>query len=313
MYAPAINGQQYETHWFFERARGQYEQEQSKMTPGEKKKYKMQNPKDQKITKTELAKYHNTWSLFPYYARLGAQKNFAKFAKLIVDEWNKDESRFNEEYYRELVAVAIMFKAIDKMVSKQDWYEKGYKADIVTYTLSYFRYLIQKQYKDSDFNLNLVWDKQKVPDDVFEEFVKLSKFVFDQITREDRIIKNVTEWCKKEQCWLSLKNQKYKLDDKMENYIISTKDQKQKDAKSKNAQKVISGIQVQAAVIEKGQEYWENALVWGKSHKVINEIEMSFLSSATKLNYGRIPSDKQCQRIVNIEAKLIDEGFKGKS
>ena len=61
IYAPAVNGLQYESHWFFERSRGQYDQEQSKMTQAEKKKYQMQNPKEQKITKTDIAKYQNTW------------------------------------------------------------------------------------------------------------------------------------------------------------------------------------------------------------------------------------------------------------
>lgn len=64
--------------------------------------------------------------------------------------------------------------------------------------------------------------------------------------------------------------------------------------------------------MSKGQEYWEAALSWGKSKNLLNEIEMSFLSAATKMNVGRIPSEKQCQRIVNIEAKLLDEGFLGK-
>lgn len=50
----------------------------------------------------------------------------------------------------------------------------------------------------------------------------------------------------------------------------------------------------------------------GKIKNLLNEIEMSFLSAATKMNVGRIPSEKQCQRIVNIEAKLLDEGFLGK-
>ena len=65
-------------------------------------------------------------------------------------------------------------------------------------------------------------------------------------------------------------------------------------------------------MVTKGQEYWEEALKWGKEHKCLNEIDISFLLSATKMNMGRIPSEKQCQRIVNIEAKLIDEGFSGK-
>ena len=76
-------------------------------------------------------------------------------------------------------------------------------------------------------------------------------------------------------------------------------------------QKVISGIQVQAEVVEKGQDYWLKALKWGRDKGVLTEVDSSFLLSATKLDFGRIPSEKQCQRIVNIEAKLLDEGFAG--
>ena len=166
IYAPAVNGLQYETHWFYERSRGQYEQEQSKMTKAEKKKYQMQNPKEQKITKTDIAKYQNAWREYPYFVSLGAQKNFTKFANFIVEEWDKDDIQFNEQFYRNIVVIAIIFKCIDKIVPKQEWYEKGYKANIVVYTLSYLHYLINVQYPAHELNMRLIWDKQKVPDNL---------------------------------------------------------------------------------------------------------------------------------------------------
>lgn len=312
VYAPAVNGLQYETHWFFERSRGQYEQEQSKMTRAEKKKYQMQNPKDQKFTKTDLAKYQNTWREFPYFVSLGAQKNFTKFAVFIVDEWDKDDVQFNEQYFRDTIAIAIMFKCIDKMVPKQEWYEKGYKANIVVYTLSLFHYLIRTQYPGAALNMRYIWDKQRVPECIDEEFVRITRFVFEHITAEDRPITNVTEWCKKEQCWINLKAKQYVLDKKIEQMLLTKEEQRKVKSNSRKDQVLVSGIQVQAEVVRKGQEYWEKALAWGKEKKILTQVEVSFLSSATKMNHGRIPSEKQCQRIVNIEAKLIDEGFTGK-
>lgn len=309
LFAPAVNGLQYETHWFFERSRGQYEQEQSRMTMGEKKKFQMQNPKEQRFTQTELAKYQNTWRGYPYLASLGAQKNFAKFASYVVDTWEKDDSQYNELYFRNTVSIAILFKHIDKMIPKQPWYEKGYKANIVIYTLSYFHFLISKQYPGFEFNLRYIWDKQRVPDAVAHEFVNLSKLVFDFITNDKRPITNVTEWCKKEQCWINLKAIDYRLPDTIKEYLISVDEEKKEKADGKKAHAIETGIQVQAEVVNKGQEYWEAAIRWGKDHKLLSDVEISFLSSATKMNYGRIPSERQCQRIVNIDAKLIDEGF----
>lgn len=312
VYAPAVNGLQYETHWFFERARGQYEQDQSKFTKAEKKKYQMQNPKNQKFTKTDVAKYQNAWREYPYFVSLGAQKNFKKFADFIVDEWNKDDVQFNDQYFKDTVVIAIMFKCIDKLIPQQEWYEKGYKANIVAYTLSLFHYLIRTQYFGYSLNMRYIWEKQKVPDIVYEEFVKLVKMVFEHITDEERPIKNVTEWCKKEQCWITLKAKGYILSPKIESMLLTKEEKRKEKASGRRDQIMVSGIQVQAEVVKKGQEYWEKALVWGKQSKLLSKVEISFLSSATKMNLGRIPSEKQCQRIVNIEAKLIDEGFTGK-
>ena len=61
LFAPAAAGAQYETHWYYERARGQYIQAQMKLSRAEKKRFELQNPKSQVITKTDLAKFINTW------------------------------------------------------------------------------------------------------------------------------------------------------------------------------------------------------------------------------------------------------------
>jgi len=311
VFAPAVNGQQFETHWFFERSRGQYEQEQSRLTQGEKKKYQMQNPKDQKFSQTDFAKYQNAWRELPYLVSMGAQKNFTKFSSYIVDSWEKEDAMYNELFFRETVSIAILFKTIDKLVPKQTWYEKGYKANIVVYALSLFHYLVKKQFPGCEFNLRMVWDKQRVPDVVIDEFIRLTKHVFGFITDPSRPITNVTEWCKKEQCWVMLKSKSYSLNTKIQECIISLDEAKKEKADGKKAHAVETGIQVQAEVVTKGQEYWEKAIKWGIEHQLLSDIEVSFLSAATKINYGRIPSERQCQRIINIDAKLIDEGFSG--
>lgn len=127
LYAPAVNGAQYETHWFFERSRGQYEQEQTKMTKAEQSKYKLQNPKEQKITKTDFAKIINSWYKLPHFVSMGAQKNFSKFADYIVEVWENKESTFNELYFCETISLAIMFIYIDKMVLNNHGTKRGIK------------------------------------------------------------------------------------------------------------------------------------------------------------------------------------------
>lgn len=85
--APAVNGNQYRTHWYYERTRGQYKQDQAKMTKSAKDKFRMENPPKQVITKTDLSKYYNLYQMKPDKVSLGAQKNFIQFANWAADEW----------------------------------------------------------------------------------------------------------------------------------------------------------------------------------------------------------------------------------
>lgn len=309
LYAPAVNGAQYETHWFFERSRGQFEQEQSKMTKAEQSKYMLQNPKEQKITKTDFAKIRNSWGEYPHFVSMGAQKNFSKFADYIVDVWEIKESLFNELYFNETISLTIMFKYIDKIVLKQPWYEKGYKANIVTYTMAYFHHLINLAFPGYVFNLKLIWDKQKLPEDVEMQLTKLAKIVFEHITDENRKITNVTEWCKKEECWKLLQAKENELNANIIRYLIAKSEEKQIQKEGKQDQKFVNAIAAQTEVIQLGQAYWKKILAWGKNKKILSDIDESFILAATKLEYGRIPSEKQAQRILNIQRKIIEEGF----
>ncbi|WP_217703199.1 AIPR family protein [Celeribacter sp. HF31] len=74
IWAPAHSGAQRETKWFYERARGQYADAQSKLTPGEQKRFKAEYPKPQMFTKTDIAKFENVWDDHPKWVNLGAQK-----------------------------------------------------------------------------------------------------------------------------------------------------------------------------------------------------------------------------------------------
>src|SRR3546814_9654221 len=53
IWAPAQKGAQRETKWFYERARGQYADAQSKLTPAEQRRFKAEHPKPQMFTKTD--------------------------------------------------------------------------------------------------------------------------------------------------------------------------------------------------------------------------------------------------------------------
>lgn len=256
IFAPASGGAQYETKWFYERARGQYLQAQMRMTKAQKDKFTAQNPKKQVITKTDLAKYRNSWSGMPQVVSKGAQTNFMKFAEVIDEAWNKSDTSFNDKFFKDTVSLAILFKHTEWVVSHQPWFEQGYRANIVTYSIALLQHLLKAQYPDTVLDLQLIWSRQEVPDVITKELVKITKFVFDKITDPSRGTINVTQWCKRDACWEDVKRCDLKLASAIETVLISKTETKSVEKEARKDQKLYSDVEAQAKVLELGATYW---------------------------------------------------------
>lgn len=191
IWAPAVDGTQRQTRWFYERARGQYADAKSReSTPAKQKAFTLTHPTAQKFTKTDLAKFEHTWDQLPHFVSLGAQKNFAKFTVGLAEQ-NRPEP--DEMYFHHLVAKAILFKKAEKII--QDEKFGGYRANIVTYTLAYLSYTT-----DKPIDLNWIWRYQGISPDLQQTIATISRKVHQVITTPPDG-RNVTEWCKKEACW----------------------------------------------------------------------------------------------------------------
>lgn len=309
LYAPATLGMQNETHWFYERARGQYENEQSKMTASQKRKFIQMNPKSQLFDKTMLAKIENAWRGFPHIASAGAQKSFKKWAETIVGEWEKNSDVFNDLYFKNLVSALIIFRYLEKTIPKQNWYESGYRANIIVYTISYLNYAVSKQYTGMLFDRNQIWQKQALGDTLENVLIQLSKFIFEYITSENRPVMNVTEWCKRIECWEKCKELNFSLPGCFQDYLIRDEDTKDAERDGRKDRKMVNGIECQLEVVQKGAEFWRRVALFMMNKKSLTEKEMDILQVAVMMDKGRAPSDKQSVIVLGILEKARDEGF----
>ncbi len=309
LYAPAINGNQFETHWFYERARGQYTQEQLKMTNAQKKKYMTQNPKKQLITKSDLAKYINSWNEKPNIVSKGAQSSFLEFATYIDPVWKENDTIFNEKYYKDAISLAILFKHVEKLVSNQLWYENAYRANIVTYSIALFRYKLKEQYKDKIFDLSKIWSKQSVPKAISDIFVKITKLVFDSITSPGKATMNVTQWCKKQIAWDEIKKIEFIMPVPIERFLMSKCEEKKDISESKKEQKVINQIEYQTKVVNLGEAYWNKVLKFGREKGLLSNEDKKLLDLVVRLRSNRIPNPFQCKLLFELEKRLESEGL----
>ena len=305
--APAVNGNQYGTHWYYERANGQYKQETYKCTPSEKKKFEMLNPSNQMFKKVDLAKYWNIMNLRPDIASAGGQKAFSKFAQFVSSQWEKDETIFNKGFFEDIISVAIMFKNADKIVKHQSWYN-SYKANIVAYTLSILIYKVQANYPDLSIPYHDIWAKQSLNDAWIKQIEKTSRVIYEFLISDTRKVENVTEWAKRELCWDFAKELNIELQDDFLSTLQSKEDQKLIKKDNKKDQKLENDLNQTIEVYNYGAENWKYLAEWNNSHGVLNVQELSFLKLA--INFERkMPSDKQCARIMQVLKHAREEGY----
>ncbi|WP_192021947.1 AIPR family protein [Shewanella sp. WPAGA9] len=305
IWAPSSEGSLQETHWFYERARGQYMTAKTKLTKAGQDSFEKLNPKKQMITKTDLAKFHNSWEKMPHIVSLGAQKNFGRFADLIIEQWNKDENQFNELFFKESIAKAILFKKLDKQIMKQVWYG-GYKANIVTYTIAKFRRVLDEKRKCLD--LQTIWKSQVLHDDLLINLLNIAEKVNEVIKTTPSHVTNISEWCKKGECWDNVIQAHVTLLPSVEASLIDLNEFKNQHKDAAMLQTIDNGIEAQRYVFEKSSKYWKEISNWNNKSYILSHKEKGILDIAATIP-AKIPTEKQCLSLLAIERKAIEEGF----
>ena len=309
LYAPSKGGAQFETKWFYERAKGQWLQAQMRMTKAQRDKYVAQHPKKQVISKTDLAKIRNSWDELPQVVSKGAQTNFLKYAERVDEQWGKNDEVFNEKYYKESVALMILFKHTEWLVSHQDWFEQGYRANIVTYSLALLHRLIKKQFPGHDLDLMILWNRQEVPDIITNELIKITRFVFDKITDPNRPTINVTQWCKRDGCWQQIQQCDLLLDKSIEKLLISETEQKNANKDAKKDQRLVSGIEAMSNVCKISPITWKAMYDFAYDKRLGTPDMLNAVLIATKLP-SKIPTEKQSLLCIELKEIVESEGFK---
>lgn len=311
IYAPMASGQLVQQLWFFERVRGQYEQPLMQKTKKQRDEYKLVRPKDKKFTLTDLAKYMNAADMLPHYVSWGGEVNAAHFHNNMLKQWNKDNSVFNEFFYKELIGKKIFFAYIENLISAQTWYQekRAYRPQLVAYTFAKLVYEVHKAKRN--INYRGIWDLQKVSDIYDSDLAAISKMVFDTIYDENRSTANIETYCKKEECWVILQKKPYELTDAIREILITQADLAVEAVQAKKEQKLVSGILDEISIFTKGSSYWEALIARGTEQKVLNYADTQTLQNAIKYCNGIYPqlTKIQLKEIAKVIATLKENGI----
>ena len=183
-----------ETRWFYERARGAYQVALARhgTTPAKKREFEQEAPKSQRFSKTDLAKFHMSWWQLPQIVSKGAQKNFSAFMVTLRERYTADWQP-DSDFYRETVALALLFGEIQSAVRKAKL--GSYGANVVTYLLA----KLSADHGDR-LDLNAIWEHQSLSSELLALIQSWVPKLHQEII-EGAGKRNVTEFCKKEECW----------------------------------------------------------------------------------------------------------------
>lgn len=311
VYAPLASGQLVQQLWFFERARGQYEQPLMQLTKKQRDDYKLVRPKNKKYTLTDLAKYMNAAYMLPHYVSWGGEVNAAHFHNNMVKLWDKDNSVINELFYKELIGKKIFFAFVEEVISAQEWYQekRAYRPQIVAYTFSKLAYEAKKAKRQ--INFRAIWDLQKVPEAYYGDVAAIGKLVFETIYDDSRSTANIETYCKKEECWTIVQKKPYELTDVIREVLISPADQEIEKVQAKQEQKEVNGLSDEISIFTKGSAYWESMIARGTSQLIINPVEAQMLQNAVNYCNGIYSqlTKHQLKEIARIVALLKENGI----
>lgn len=310
---PSKGGNQFQQYWFYERARGQYNQGKMKFAnrTADLKKYTDRYPENMVITMLDLARYMELYNCRPDIVSKGKQKLLQHFAEDIKANWEKADTQYNELYFKRVAALAIIYRRTDEIIKQSDWYRqnRSYKANVIAYTISIIFHYIRKRYKNYELDFRRIWNEQDIYEELESQIEVLQNEVHNFITGP-RSTENVTEWCKKELCWTRAQEQVWTINNDFLSTLVSKETVAEEKKESKKTQQVANEVNALSEIYTRGPEYWSSVLAWGVARRMLSEKEVSILKITVNMfTTGRVISDKQAQVVFSARKRLIENGM----
>ncbi|MGZ0712316.1 AIPR family protein (plasmid) [Coraliomargarita sp. W4R53] len=304
--APAREGQQYQSGWFYERARGQWENDRAaKGSVAGQRKFELEYPKSQRMTKTDWAKYAYCWGKKPHLVSKGAQSVFADYAVAVDKAWNEDSNQFGDGYFRNNIAKAIMFEQLRSRVLKQEWYtaSPGYLANIVAYAIARFASQIDIQFDGGKYDFSRVWQDQAVSEATLGALLDFAHAAQTHLTDEDRPQANVTQWAKQQACWERFSRMQIRLPASIEDELLSGDESRTVVRDERKQRAMDTGFEVVQQVLEVKPVIWDSVYRGGGLSPMEGDLVQRF-----GLRQGKIPTERQAAAMLRLLTRMADNG-----
>ncbi|MDT3444349.1 AIPR family protein [Pseudofrankia sp. BMG5.37] len=296
LWAPAKDGSSQQTQWFYERARGQYvDALANERTPAAQSKFKAIHPTTQKFGKSDVAKYFYCWNQRPHSVTKGAQKNFNEFT---IDELDGEvQPVVDAQYCTRLLAAAILFKAIDKIVGTHGY--GSHKSYVTAYTMSRLSLATDKR-----IDLDRIWRTQRISSALHAAVEDLCDRVGAVVEQAQRG-KHVGEWAKHAECWAEVARVRWGVPADLAGELVASPveivGEAAADAPNEDVEAVVA---IPARV-------WFTLALWANESKLLEPYQRQLaFTLGTLLRRGEHPNPTQAGQARRTLLEARDLGFR---
>jgi hypothetical protein len=308
--APSVGGSQVQTHWFYERARGQHLNAQAGLTAAQKDRFLRLNPRKQVIKKTDLAKVETCFELLPDIACKGAEKSFVEFANRISKEWADENRRllYGDDWFRSAVARVVLFKSAEGLVSNAPWYDGGYRAQIVAYTLARLAKLARDASNGGTIDWSKIWAAQSVDDVLRQQMLVMAEAMAGVLRSPPQAGQNIGEWAKQQACRKRALEAEVQELAGFRTRLADAEDEKAVRKAARDESRVDRGLEAITEVMKKDAVFWQALESYARQRDLLLPGDERALVPAVNLP-KMVPTDRQAERLIGLLSRCEGSGF----
>ena len=259
-------------------------------------------PKNQVITKVELAKYINAFqevsegrklAIGPHIVVRGNEKNYAQF---INNNLPDDPRKINNVFFEDSIAKCILFKTAEKRYGVKPDSIGEMRQVVVPYTIS-----LLSQITNNRLDIYKIWKNQQVSPELSDFIYELMKQV-NQFILEKSPVSHYIEWAKKEECWDKVKGNSWDVDiSEIQADLIDIKNPPKRNVIEETEDSVANANHEEEIIRSIPFALWKKIESWGKDtdRLSINQQSTAF-NTAFKVKNNQKFSDSERSKAMAI-------------
>lgn len=177
--------------WYFERMRGQYGNERNLLVGYDKKVFEEDNPKENVMTKTDIAKVVMLWEGKPHIGCNSREACFEAYMRML----RKDGTKIDVAYFHYIVALTILYKRVYD-TSRSMCKSGDFVSRVAAYAMSTIAELSEHR-----LDLNYIWNAQMLQPELEAHIQRAVGLAQKHLTQNP-----TRSWARNVACWNDMKD-----------------------------------------------------------------------------------------------------------